>query len=177
MPLDGQGVDARLASRSARQCGLRVSALLHSGNNPVRSRTKFVRYEGAVTLPAGRPFAVLASMNPAPGAALFKNVQLFQPSQKGVCCSMGVFRALRAFHSVQDFVALVDSWSNLLLASKVRRVVEIANDVPILEMQLRREIKLGRHTRETSSCASGSDERLTIRTCLTAMAIAIAAAG
>jgi hypothetical protein len=27
-------------------------------------------------------------------------------------------------------------------------------------MQLRREIKLGRHTSETSSCARGSDERL-----------------
>jgi hypothetical protein len=131
MPLDGQAWTPAWR-RSARQCGLRVSALLHSGNNPVRSRTKFVRNEGAVTLPAGRPFAVLASMNPAPGAALFKNVQLFQPSQKGVCCSMGVFRALRAFHSVQDFVALVDSRSNLLLASKVRRVVEIANERPSL---------------------------------------------
>jgi hypothetical protein len=57
--------------------------------------------------------------------ALFENVQLFQPSHKGVCCSMGVFLARRAFRLVQDFVALIDSWSNLLLASKARRVIEI----------------------------------------------------
>jgi hypothetical protein len=73
---------------------------------------------------------------------------------------VGVFLALRAFHSVQDFVALIDSWSNLLLASEAHRVVKIADNAPILEMQLRREIKLGRHTAETSNCASGSDERL-----------------
>jgi hypothetical protein len=33
-----------------------------------------------------------------------------------------------------NFVALVDSGSSLLLASKARRVVEVANDAPILEM-------------------------------------------
>jgi hypothetical protein len=49
---------------------------------------------------------------------------------------MGAFVALRAFHSVQDFVALIDSWSNLLLASETHRVAEIADDAPILEMQL-----------------------------------------
>jgi hypothetical protein len=40
---------------------------------------------------------------------------------------------------VQDFVALVDSWPNLLLAPKARCVVEITDDAPILEMQLRCE--------------------------------------
>ena len=69
---------------------------------------------------------------------------------------MGLFLALRAFDPVQDFVSLIDSWPNLLLASKASRVVEVADDAPILEMQLRREIKLGRHTAETSSAASGS---------------------
>jgi hypothetical protein len=33
-----------------------------------------------------------------------------------------------------NFVVLVDSGSSLPLASKVRRVVEVANDAPILEM-------------------------------------------
>jgi hypothetical protein len=65
--------------------------------------------------------------------ALFENVQLFQPSHKGVCCSMGLFFALRALHPVQNFIALVDSRSSLLLASKARRVVEVADDAPILE--------------------------------------------
>ena len=90
-----------------------------------------------------------------PGPALFKNVQLFQPSHKGMCCSMGLFLALRAFDPVQDFVSLIDSWPNLLLASKASRVVEVADDAPIFEMQLRREVKLGRHISETSSGAQG----------------------
>lgn len=72
-----------------------------------------------------------------------------------MCCSMGLFLALRAFDPVQDFVSLIDSWPNLLLASKASRVVEVADDAPIFEMQLRREIKLGRHIPETSSGAQG----------------------
>jgi hypothetical protein len=43
---------------------------------------------------------------------------------------------------VQNFVALVDSWSSLLLASKADPVVEVADDAPIPEMELWREIKL-----------------------------------
>src|SRR4051812_32987790 len=95
-----------------------------------------------------------------PGPALFKNVQLLQPSHKGMCCSMGLFLALRAFDPVQDFVSLIDSWPNLLFTSKASRVVEVADDASIFEMQLRREIKLGRHTSETSSVSRGS-HRLT----------------
>ena len=58
-----------------------------------------------------------------------------------MCRCMGLFFALRVLHLVQDFIALVDSRSSLLLARKARRVVEVADDPPILEMQLRREIK------------------------------------
>jgi len=47
---------------------------------------------------------------------------------------MGLFLALRAFDPVQDFVSLIDSWPNLLLASKASRVVEVADDAPIFEM-------------------------------------------
>jgi hypothetical protein len=61
---------------------------------------------------------------------------------------MGVFVALRALYPVQNFVALVDSWSSLLLASKADRVVEVADDAPIPEMELWREIKLNRHARK-----------------------------
>ena len=61
----------------------------------------------------------------------------------------------RSIHPVQDFVALIDAWPNLLLAGKARRVVEVADDAPIFEKQLRREIKLGRHTSETPSGADG----------------------
>lgn len=68
---------------------------------------------------------------------------------------MGLFLALRAFDPVQDFVSLIDSWPNLLLASKASRVVEVADDAPIFEKQLRREIKLGRHACETPSGADG----------------------
>jgi hypothetical protein len=68
---------------------------------------------------------------------------------------MGLFLALCAFHLVQDFVALIDAWPNLLLAGKARRVVEVADDAPIFEKRFRREIKLGRHTSETPSGADG----------------------
>ena len=66
---------------------------------------------------------------------------------------MSVFFALSAFHFVQDFVSLVDPRSNLLFTSKTRSVVEIADDASILEMQLRREIELNRHTAKTSRVA------------------------
>ncbi len=45
---------------------------------------------------------------------------------------MGLFVALRGLYLAQNFVALVDSWSSLLLASKADRVVEVADDAPIL---------------------------------------------
>jgi hypothetical protein len=61
---------------------------------------------------------------------------------------------------VQDFIALVDSRSSLLLARKARGIVEVADDPPILEMQLRREIKLNRHAAETPRCAGGSPGKL-----------------
>ena len=73
---------------------------------------------------------------------------------------MGLLSGLREFHPVQDFIALVDSRSSLLLARKARRVVEVADDPPILEMQLRREIKLNRPAAETSGYARGSHEKL-----------------
>jgi hypothetical protein len=82
---------------------------------------------------------------------------------------MGLFLTPGAFDSVQDFVALVDSGSNLLFASKTRSVRKIADDAPILEMQFRREIKLGRHNLETSNNPGGSEhaERFPERTVLT----------
>jgi hypothetical protein len=73
---------------------------------------------------------------------------------------MRLFFALRVFHLVQDFIALVDSWSSLLLACKARRVVEVADDPPVLEMQLGREIKLNRHAAETPGRARGFPEGL-----------------
>jgi hypothetical protein len=66
--------------------------------------------------------------------ALFENVQLFQPSDKGMCRSMRFFLAAGALNLVQDLVTLVDSWSSLLLASEARRVLEVADDAPILQM-------------------------------------------
>src|SRR5215471_9890116 len=87
---------------------------------------------------------------------LFENLQFLQPSHKGMCCGVGLFAALRVLHPVQDFIALVDPRSNLLLARKARGVVEVADDPAILEMQFRREIKLNRHAAETPGCARGS---------------------
>jgi hypothetical protein len=54
---------------------------------------------------------------------------------------MGLFVALRTLYPMQNFIALVDSWPRLLLASRADRVVEVADDAPIPEMQLRRAIK------------------------------------
>src|SRR5262249_21220697 len=71
-------------------------------------------------------------------------------------CRVGLFSALRVLHPVQDFIALVDPRSSLLLARKAHRVVEVADDPTILEMQLRREIKRSRHAAETSGRARGS---------------------
>jgi hypothetical protein len=62
---------------------------------------------------------------------------------------MGLFSGPRELHLMQDFVALVDSRSCLLFAREARRVVEVADDPPILEMQFRREIKFNRHAAET----------------------------
>ena len=64
--------------------------------------------------------------------------------------SMGGFLIFSPFHLVQDLVSLVDPRANLLLPSKARRVFEIPDDAPILEMQFRREIELNQHVAETS---------------------------
>src|SRR5262249_37403492 len=89
-------------------------------------------------------------------AVLFENLQFLQPSHEGMCCGVGLLTALRLLDPVQDFIALVDSRSSLLLARKARCIVEIADDPAILEVQLRREIKLNRHAAETPGCAGGS---------------------
>jgi len=62
---------------------------------------------------------------------------------------MGLFIALGTLYLVQDFIALVHSRSSFLLASKADRVLEIADDAPIPEMELRREIKLNHHAGRT----------------------------
>ena len=68
---------------------------------------------------------------------------------------MGFFPALGALHAVQYFIAPVDTWSSLLLASKTRRVIEVANDAPILQVELRREIKLDHRAEKTTNvCAA-----------------------
>ena len=71
---------------------------------------------------------------------------------------MGVFLVLRAFYLVQDFVSLVDAGPNFLFASKACRVAEIANDAPIFEMQLGREIELDLHINGNSVLIGGSEE-------------------
>lgn len=81
--------------------------------------------------------------------ALFENLQFLQPSHKRMRCGVGLLPVLRVLDPVQDFIALVDSRSSFLLARKARRVVEVADDPSVLEMQLRREIKLYRHAAET----------------------------
>jgi hypothetical protein len=68
---------------------------------------------------------------------------------------MGFFPALGALHAVQYFIAPVDTWSSFLLASKTRRVIEVANDAPILQMELGREIKLDHRAEKTTNmCAA-----------------------
>jgi hypothetical protein len=70
---------------------------------------------------------------------------------------MGGFLIFSPFYLVQDLVSLVDPRANLLLPSKARRVFEIPDDAPILEMQFRREIELNQHVAETSDIAGGSE--------------------
>ncbi len=57
---------------------------------------------------------------------------------------MCFFFALCALHFVQNFVTLVDPRPGLLFASKVQRVVNVADDASVLEMEFGREIKLNR---------------------------------
>jgi hypothetical protein len=64
---------------------------------------------------------------------------------------MGLFFALRELDLMQDFIALIDSGSEFLLARKAHGVVEVAYDASILEMQLGREIKLSRHAAGNAS--------------------------
>jgi hypothetical protein len=63
---------------------------------------------------------------------------------------MGLFAAFGALHFVQNLVALIDSGSSLLFASKGLGVFEITDDAPIPEMQFWRKIKLGRHDAENA---------------------------
>jgi hypothetical protein len=69
---------------------------------------------------------------------------------------MGVFPGLCALYLVQDLVALVDAGSKLLLASKAGRVVQIADHPSVPQMQLRREIKLDAHSKETAAVIRSS---------------------
>src|SRR5262245_41397078 len=73
-----------------------------------------------------------------------------------MCRGVRLFSALRVLNRMQDFIALADSRSSLLLARKAHRVVEVADDPTILEVQFRREIKRNRHAAETSGCVRGS---------------------
>jgi hypothetical protein len=88
------------------------------------------------------------SMDETQGSELFENVQFFQPSQKRVCRSMGLFVAFGALHFVQNLIALIDSRSSLLFSSKGLSVFKIADDTTILEMQFWRKMKIGRHSAE-----------------------------
>ena len=90
-------------------------------------------------------------------ARLIQNVELLHPSHEQMRRSMGGFLIFSPFHLVQDLVSLVDPRANLLLPSKARRVFEIPDDAPILEMQFRREIELNQHVAETSDIAGGSE--------------------
>jgi hypothetical protein len=91
---------------------------------------------------------------------LFENLQFLQPSHEGMRRGVRLFFALRVLHLVQDFIALVDPRPGFLFARKARRVIEVADDPPILEMQFGREIKLDRHAAETPARAGGSREKL-----------------
>src|SRR5262249_56389858 len=82
-----------------------------------------------------------------------------QPSHEGMRRAVALFWALRVLNPVQNFIALVDSRSSLLFARKAHRVVEVADDPTILEVQFRREIKRNRHAAETPGCTRGSREK------------------
>lgn len=88
---------------------------------------------------------------------LLQNAKLFQPTDERMCCSMRLFLVVGTFYRVQNLVPLVDPRSDLLLASKARRILEIPDYTPILEMQLRREIEFNGHNTETSDAAPGSE--------------------
>jgi hypothetical protein len=54
---------------------------------------------------------------------------------------MRLFFALRALDLVQNFVALIDSRSCLMLAGKVLRVIEIADDAAIPDLRCSSGVK------------------------------------
>jgi hypothetical protein len=61
-----------------------------------------------------------------------------------------------ALHRVQDLVALIDPRPQFLLARERDGVVEMTNDAPICEAQLRREVKCECHGRITGGERTGS---------------------
>jgi hypothetical protein len=80
---------------------------------------------------------------------LVNHLELLQPTDEGVSCSVGCFLAVRAFDRMEDLVALVDSRPRLLLARKTCGVIEIADDTSVPQTQLRREIEFHCHAAAT----------------------------
>jgi hypothetical protein len=76
---------------------------------------------------------------------------------------MGLFPALSAFERVQNLVTLIDARARLVLALERRRILQIANDAPVDEPDLRREIELRLHVRITGrlgGCSNRDGRRL-----------------
>jgi len=69
-------------------------------------------------------------------AFLLDQLQLFQPLQEKVRCSMRLFVVLRAFERMQDLVPAVHAGARLMLAREQRRVFQIADDASLRQPQL-----------------------------------------
>src|SRR5207302_10642041 len=60
---------------------------------------------------------------------------------------MGLLAALRAFQCVQNLIADIHARPRLMLARESSRILDVADDAGVLEVELRSEIELDRHNR------------------------------
>jgi hypothetical protein len=80
-------------------------------------------------------------------SALLDGVEFLDPANEHMGCSVGLLLGLRALHRVQHLVALVDSGTHLLLASKANGILKIADDPTVSEMQFRCEVEIRSHAK------------------------------
>src|SRR5947209_5551892 len=86
-------------------------------------------------------------IRPSNNCLLLDGLEFLDPANEHVGCRVGLLLSLRALDRVQHLVALVDSGTRLLLASKANGILKITDDPTVPEVQLRCEVELMYHAR------------------------------
>src|SRR5262245_13214972 len=76
---------------------------------------------------------------------LIDDLELFEPTQEEMRRSVRLLHAPRALEGVQHFVAPIHPGASLLLTRECHRILDVANDASVHEVELGREVELDRH--------------------------------